>query len=166
VGTNGDVGAPVARSARERVLSYHAENRRRRPSGEPPPLPRNLGRSGRFWLIMVAYLISVAIGVIVFAPFQRLFEHFDTERTRWLVALRTHQLTNITLWINALTSVWTIRVLRWGTILVLIVFRRWRHLLVFLGSVLAARPSLPGWRSSSPVGRGTRCHPSRLLRSA
>jgi serine/threonine-protein kinase RIO1 len=93
---------------------------------------------------MVAYLISVAIGVIVFAPFQRLFEHFDTERTRWLVALRTHQVTNIMLWINALTSVWTIRVLRWGTILVLIVFRRWRHLLVFLGAVLAAEALTAG----------------------
>jgi tRNA A-37 threonylcarbamoyl transferase component Bud32 len=93
---------------------------------------------------MVAYLISVAIGVIVFAPFQRLFEHFDTERTRWLVALRTHQLTNIALWINALTSVWTIRVLRWSTILVLIGFRRWRHLLVFLGAVLAAEALTAG----------------------
>jgi serine/threonine-protein kinase RIO1 len=144
VGTSGDVGASGARSARERLLSYHAEDRRRRPSGEPPPLPRDLGRSGRFWLIMVVYLISVAIGVIVFSPFQRLFEHFDTERTRWLVALRTHQLTNIMLWINAVTSVWTIRVLRWGTILVLIVFRRWRHLLVFLGAVLAAEALTAG----------------------
>jgi serine/threonine-protein kinase RIO1 len=144
VGTNGDVGAPGARSARERVLSYHAEDRRRRPSGEPPPLPRNLGRSGRFWLIMVAYLISVAIGVIVFAPFQRLFEHWDTEQLRWVIALRTRWLTDVMLLVNVVTSVWTIRVLRWGTILVLVSFRRWRHLLVFLGAVLAAEALTAG----------------------
>ena len=89
MGTSEDIGASGARTAREHLLSQHAENRRRRPSGEPPPLPRDLGRSGRFWLIMVGYLISVAIGVIVFAPFQRLFEHWDTERLRWVVALRT-----------------------------------------------------------------------------
>ena len=28
---------------------------RRRPSGEAPPLPHHLGRTGKFWLIMVAY---------------------------------------------------------------------------------------------------------------
>jgi len=138
VGASEDIGTSGARTAREHLLSQQAENRRRRPSGEPPPLPRDLGRSGRFWLIMVAYLISVAIGVIVFAPFQRLFEHWDTERLRWVVALRTQWLTDITLWVNAVTSVWTIRVLRWGTILVLVVFRRWRHLLVFLGAVIVA----------------------------
>lgn len=144
MGTNGDAGAPGARSARQRVLSYHAEDRRRRPSGEPPPLPRNLGRSGRFWLIMVAYLISVAIGVIVFAPFQRLFEHWDTEQLRWVIALRTRWLTDVMLLVNVVTSVWTIRVLRWGTILVLVIFRRWRHLLVFLGAVLAAEALTAG----------------------
>jgi serine/threonine-protein kinase RIO1 len=144
VGTSGDIGAPGARSAREPPLSHRAENRRRRPSGEPPPLPRNLGRSGRFWLIMVAYLTSVAIGVIVFAPFQRLFEHWDTEQLRWVIALRTRWLTDVMKLVNVVTSVWTIRVLRWGTILVLVAFRRWRHLLVFLAAVLAAEALTAG----------------------
>ena len=29
--------------------------RHRRPSGEAPPLPHVLGRSGKFWIIMVVY---------------------------------------------------------------------------------------------------------------
>jgi serine/threonine-protein kinase RIO1 len=93
---------------------------------------------------MVAYLISVAIGVIVFAPFQRLFEHLDTEQLRWIIALRTRWLTDVLLLVNVVTSVWTIRVLRWGAILVLVIFRRWRHLLVFLGAVLAAEALTAG----------------------
>ena len=35
---------------------------RRRPSGEPPPLPHHLGRTGKFWLIMVAYFVVTAGG--------------------------------------------------------------------------------------------------------
>ncbi|MGZ4150133.1 MAG: RIO1 family regulatory kinase/ATPase domain-containing protein, partial [Actinomycetota bacterium] len=34
------------------------------------------------------------------------------------------------------TSRWTIRLLRWSTILALVLFRRWRHLIVFLGAIL------------------------------
>jgi tRNA A-37 threonylcarbamoyl transferase component Bud32 len=41
------------------------------------------------------------------------------------------------LFVNLLASRWTIRILRWGTIGALVAFRRWRHLLVFLGAVLA-----------------------------
>ena len=38
--------------------------------------------------------------------------------------------------VNVLAASWTIRVLRWGTIAALIVFRRWRHLFVFLGAII------------------------------
>jgi membrane-associated phospholipid phosphatase/tRNA A-37 threonylcarbamoyl transferase component Bud32 len=39
--------------------------------------------------------------------------------------------------LHFLGSEWMIRVLGWGTVLALVVFRRWRHLFVFLGSLLA-----------------------------
>jgi tRNA A-37 threonylcarbamoyl transferase component Bud32 len=110
--------------------------RRRRPSGEPPPLPRSLGRTGLFWLIMVAYLVAVLIGVLAFEPLARVFERFDTERLRWGAAIRAEWLTDAALGVSVLASRWTIRIIRWGTILVLIVFRRWRHLVVLIGAVL------------------------------
>ena len=39
---------------------------RRRPSGEPPALPRELGRSGKFFLLMVLYFILVITGFLLF----------------------------------------------------------------------------------------------------
>jgi hypothetical protein len=109
---------------------------RRRPSGEAPPLPHVLGRTGKFWLVMIAYFISVLIGVLIFPGAARLFERFDALRLRRLIALRTDWLTHPMLWINALSSRWVIRIIRWGTILALIAFKRWRQLWVFLGAVI------------------------------
>jgi tRNA A-37 threonylcarbamoyl transferase component Bud32 len=111
---------------------------RRRPSGEPPPLPRELGRTGRFWLFMVAYFVTVVMGVLLFQPFAKLFEGWDAARLRWVVDIRTGWLTAFARWVNLLlASPWAIRILRYGTILGLIVYRRWRHLFVFLGTVIA-----------------------------
>jgi serine/threonine-protein kinase RIO1 len=109
---------------------------RRRPSGEAPPLPHHLGRTGKFWLIMVGYFVATGIGVLFFPAFARVFERWDTERLQWLAAIRTQWLTDTTLAVNVLAASWTIRVLRWGTFAGLIVFRRWRHLFVFLGAII------------------------------
>ena len=108
---------------------------RRRPSGEPPPLPHQLGRTGKFWLVMVAYFLVTTIGVLTFPTFARYFEKWDTERLRWIAAIRTPWLTQVMLAVNVLAASWTIRVLRWSAWIALIVFRRWRHLLVFIGAV-------------------------------
>ena len=109
---------------------------RRRPSGEAPPLPHHLGRTGTFWLIMVGYFVATGIGVLFFPTFARVFERWDAERLRWLAAIRTQWLTDTTLAVNVLAASWTIRILRWGTIAALIAFRRWRHLFVFLGAII------------------------------
>ncbi len=113
-----------------------SRGRERRPSGQPPPLPRELGRSGRFWLLVLAYVVVTVVGVALFSPMERLFEQWDAERLRWVIALRTPWLTDVMLAVNLIASRWTIRALRWGTIAALIAFRRWRHLVVFLGSIL------------------------------
>jgi serine/threonine-protein kinase RIO1 len=128
-----DPAQPLA-PAREAVLRPGS---RRRPSGEPPPLPRELGGSGKFLLLMVAYFASVLLGVLFFAPFERLFERWDTERMRWLASIRTDALTEWMLAIGLLASRWSIRILRWSAFLGLVVFRRWRHLLVFVGAIVA-----------------------------
>ena len=126
----------IAEEPPRRVADVSTEGRRRRPSGEPPPLPHDLGRSGRFWLFMVGYFVVVLIGVAVFPSFQDLFDRFDAQRSRWLVEVRTPWLTDVALIVNGLAAVWTIRVLRWFTIAVLVGFRRWRHLFVLLGAII------------------------------
>jgi tRNA A-37 threonylcarbamoyl transferase component Bud32 len=109
---------------------------RRRPSGEAPPLPRELGRSGKFWLFMAAYLVATIIGVLLFEPSERIFERADTAVLRWVASWRTDPLTDVMETIALLTSRWAIRILRWATILTLVAVRRWRHLIVFIGALV------------------------------
>jgi membrane-associated phospholipid phosphatase/tRNA A-37 threonylcarbamoyl transferase component Bud32 len=108
---------------------------RRRPSGEAPPLPRELG-SSKFWLFMAAYLVAALVGVLLFAPSERLFERVDTAVLRWFASWRTNLVTDFMETIALLTSRWVIRILRWATIATLVVVRRWRHLVVFLGALI------------------------------
>jgi tRNA A-37 threonylcarbamoyl transferase component Bud32/membrane-associated phospholipid phosphatase len=129
----------------------HSGRRHRRPSGEAPPLPHELGRSGKFWIVMVVYFGSVLIGVVFFQPLGGIFDRFDTLRLRWIASLRSDSLTDVVLFVNLLASRWTIRALRWGTIAALVGFRHWRHLFVFLGSMLAAE--LVAYQISVLLGR-------------
>jgi membrane-associated phospholipid phosphatase/tRNA A-37 threonylcarbamoyl transferase component Bud32 len=109
----------------------------RRPSGEPPPLPHELGRTGKFWIGMVAYYVVTLLGVVLFRPLARFFEAVDATIIRWFAEARLPWLTTVMQDLNLTTSRWTLRLLRWGTILVLIGFRRWRHLFVFLATIIA-----------------------------
>jgi membrane-associated phospholipid phosphatase/tRNA A-37 threonylcarbamoyl transferase component Bud32 len=109
----------------------------RRPSGEPPPLPHELGRTGKFWIGMVAYYVVTLLGVVLFRPLARFFEAVDATIIRWFAEARLPWLTTVMQDLNLTTSRWTLRLLRWGTILVLIGFRRWRHLFVFLAAIIA-----------------------------
>jgi len=86
---------------------------------------------------MIAYFTAVLLGVLIFPSTARLFERWDAVRLRWVTSLRTDWLTHPMLWMNLLASRWTIRALRWGTILALVVVRRWRHLWVYVSSIVA-----------------------------
>jgi len=131
-----DVTRPTAETkpARPRRFQLHG---RRRPSGEPPPLPHDLGRTGRFALFVLGYMLSVLIGILLFNPLQGFVERIDTAQLRFIARFRTGWLTSLMAFINGFTNRWTIRALRWGTLLVLIVVRRWRHLFVLLGTLIA-----------------------------
>jgi hypothetical protein len=51
---------PLEGVAQERRAHLRRGVVRRRPSGEPPPLPHDLGRSGRFWIEMVGlFIVSI-----------------------------------------------------------------------------------------------------------
>jgi membrane-associated phospholipid phosphatase/tRNA A-37 threonylcarbamoyl transferase component Bud32 len=109
----------------------------RRPSGEPPPLPHELGRTGKFWIGVVAYYVVTLLGVVLFRPLAGFFEATDAAIVRWFADARFPLLTDVMQELNLTTSRWTFRLLRWGTILVLIAFRRWRHLFVYLAAIIA-----------------------------
>jgi hypothetical protein len=81
------VQSPAAAPARARPTK-----RRRRPSGEPPPLPKNLRASGTFWVVMLLLVLAVLLVAIYIteAPFER----FDTWISEWFASIRTGWLTN------------------------------------------------------------------------
>jgi hypothetical protein len=120
--------------------------RRRRPAGEPPPLPRRLGRTGWWWLVLgtiatIASMIafSQSSPVVVDSGAAELLP-VDQRVLEGLARLRTPTLTRAMVVVAGLSAQWVIAALGWATILVLLVARRFRHLLVFLGG-----PSLSTW---------------------
>ena len=163
--------ANVGKGPGNRVQDLRAAEPHRRPSGEPPPLPRGLGRSGKFFLVLVAYFTLALVGFLLFPSFEEFFERWDHTRQRWITDLRTPGLTRVMLVVNGLASSWTIRLIRWGVILGLVVVRRWRHLFVFLGAIIATEvvaynssviiarprplgvPILAGWQGYSMPSR-------------
>ena len=112
--------------------------KRRRPSGEPPPLPRHLGVSGRVWIALAASLVAIVGLVLASAALGDAFGRWDHAMVHRVAMVRTGWLTSVVVAVNtALVSRWTVRVLRLGTMVALVGLRRWRHLVVFLGCVVA-----------------------------
>jgi tRNA A-37 threonylcarbamoyl transferase component Bud32 len=119
------------------IPGVHQTGGRRRPSGQPPPLPRELGRSGRFWIVV---MVILAVFVAVLAGFQigNSLERGEDAFVRWFAGMRTPWLTAVVRRVNVLGSPIVPRALGWGTIFALIAVRRWRHLVVFVGITLVA----------------------------
>jgi tRNA A-37 threonylcarbamoyl transferase component Bud32 len=144
-----DAGAPRDdRSSPAPTASTAARVRRkRRPSGEPPPLPRQLHTSGKGWLLLVG--VAVVAGVLVgnvqpTAVAADVIDHavlsvFEGIRTPWLTQAARAVGVLATPAPLGIFAVW------WATLAVLVIWRRWRHLLVAavamfvvtLGSIVA-----------------------------
>ena len=105
--------------------------RRRRPSGEPPPLPRHLNASGKWWLALSgAVLVSWAVVVLTGTGWW--FELVDTRVLQTIGQLRSPALTRVAEVTGVLATSPAMHVLWVASIAVLIVFRRWRHLFVWV----------------------------------
>ncbi|MBB3675812.1 phosphatase PAP2 family protein [Modestobacter versicolor] len=103
--------------------------RRRRPSGEPPPLPRHLNASGKWWLALSGGV--VVVWVVVWATDNvGWFDAADTAVLQAFERLRSPALTEVAEVAGVLATREAIYVLWLANLLPLIVFRRWRHLFV------------------------------------
>jgi tRNA A-37 threonylcarbamoyl transferase component Bud32 len=121
------------------------ERLRRRPAGEPPPLPRRLGMTGWWWLGLGT--IAIIASTMYFSHYRMPFFQsrpvvggellpVDQRVLEVLARLRTPALTRAMVVVAGLSAQWVIAALGWATILVLLAARRFRHLLVFLGAAL------------------------------
>jgi tRNA A-37 threonylcarbamoyl transferase component Bud32/membrane-associated phospholipid phosphatase len=126
----------VTEPAPARSVRVAPGRRRRRPSGEAPPLPRALHTSGRWWLAATGVVMVLWVVVLSNVATRLVVLDIDTAVVQQLAELRTTVLTNIMLAVHALGSRWTIRALFWATVVILLVFRRFRHLFVFIGAIL------------------------------
>jgi len=110
--------------------------RQRRPTGAPPPLPHPVPITTTAWLVLVAVVLAGAFLASQHTPWLRLDDRFSTWVLRWLAGMRTPWLTDVASGINVAGSGWGATVLGLSVVALTMAFRRWRHLLVFLGSVL------------------------------
>ena len=121
-GSSASIAAPAVTGGR----------RRRRPSGEPPPLPRGLHTSGRWWLVLAGAVVAAAI---VLATVERAYLVTDVADHRvltWLAGLRTPWLTTTMKVLGVLATGRALQVIWLSNLVVMVIFRRWRHLIVWL----------------------------------
>jgi membrane-associated phospholipid phosphatase/tRNA A-37 threonylcarbamoyl transferase component Bud32 len=118
--------------ARPQPPALRRVRRRRRPSGEPPPLPRHLSASGKWWLAASGAVVLAWIAVAVTGSVS-LFDAADTRVLQALAQVRSPTLTRVALISGALATPIAVYVLWVANFAILIVLRRWRHLFVWVG---------------------------------
>ncbi len=108
--------------------------RRRRPSGEPPPLPRHVRRSGLRWLL--ALIVLIALSIALFGDRWRgpavTITVVDDTIVRWLSEVSVPGFRAAMRGLAAVTWLPLITAALWSLVVALIVLRRLRHLVVFL----------------------------------
>jgi tRNA A-37 threonylcarbamoyl transferase component Bud32/membrane-associated phospholipid phosphatase len=120
---------PVPRPAPPAIARVRS---RRRPSGEPPPLPRHLNASGKFWLGLSAVVLAMWVVVVVTGTVT-VFDVVDTRILQAIAEVRSPALTDVAQVAGLLASAKAIHVIWVSNLALLAVFRRWRHLFVWLG---------------------------------
>jgi len=115
--------------------------RRRRPSGEPAPLPTE-PFAGLGWLWLLTGSLVLAVLALVLTPTGFFlgrgdwWNRLDAGITDGFVAIRSGALNRVALTLDALATDWLLTTLRWATVVVLLATMHWRHLFTFAGVVL------------------------------
>jgi tRNA A-37 threonylcarbamoyl transferase component Bud32 len=118
------VTAPVRRSPR------------RRPSGQAPPLPHQLNTSGWSWLAVAAVIVVYWLVVAVRPRAALWLVVADHRVLEWLSDLRTPWLTTVTKVAGQPATSHVLLVTWWVALVILLLWRRWRHLFVWIGAML------------------------------
>ncbi|HET7490186.1 MAG TPA: RIO1 family regulatory kinase/ATPase [Acidimicrobiales bacterium] len=117
--------------------------RRRRPSGEPPPLPRTIRPSTK-WYAAAAAGVLVLWSALLLRPLVVVVTAADDGVMRVVAHGRVGFVTSMMLALQSLGSPWTVRLVAWGTIVVLLAFRRFQHLAAYLAVLLVGSLLLTG----------------------
>jgi membrane-associated phospholipid phosphatase len=118
--------------------------RQRRPTGAPPPLPWRPSLSTTAWLVLAAAIVLAAFHISYWTIWRRAGDQASTWLLRQLAAVRTPWLTDVANGIKVAGSGWGVTVIGLSVLALIIVFRRWRHLLVFAVGLLLLE-TVGGW---------------------
>src|SRR5215218_5260074 len=109
-------------------------HRRRRPTGEPPPLPHHLQTSGVRWLVVMVVLVAAAAAI-----FARGMPGIAVDVTvadvavvGWLSGVDLPGFKGAMRGLAALSSWWVLYPVSYALIIALLVLRRFRHLVIWL----------------------------------
>src|SRR5258705_237752 len=114
----------------------HRTRRQRGPTGARPPLPHPFAVSTAAWLVLGAVGLAGAFLAAQHTPWLRIDDQASTWVLRPLAGMRTPWLTDVASGIDVAGSGWGATVLGLSVVALTMAFRRWRHLLVFLGCLL------------------------------
>jgi hypothetical protein len=129
------IARPSTANSPPAVPSLAAGVIRRRPSGTRPPLPKNLRGAARFWLIMISLLVVAPfLGLGATAGSGSYVGQINDAARKLFEPAHSAGLTGVIGAVNLLGSIWTLGIVRLVTCAVLVIFRRWQHLLAFAGS--------------------------------
>ncbi len=130
-------GDPVPNGRARPVVPPAARRlrRRRRPSGAPPPLPKHIGITGGGWLIAFAVLLLWVVIAYFSRPVRAFTDRLDAAILRQVARLRTAWLTDVAHAIDRIISSWTVTAALLVLLVLLMVFKRWRHFFTFLGCI-------------------------------
>ena len=130
----GDPGGVLRDGMRRGPPLGWRSSRRRRPSGQPPPLPHHVQTTGLGWL--TAAVLLLVLTLLVFGGGLRgpavAVTVVDDGVVRWLAGVDVPGLLPVMRAVAVLGSWAAVNVLLWGLVLALLILRRLRHLLVVL----------------------------------
>lgn len=134
---------------RRKIAKSEWTRRRRRPSGEPEPLPRRpFAGAGKFWIVLAFFVLSILTLLLSSTDFflgsGTWWNNLDEDIMGGFIDLRTGSISSVAKFFDQLRADWLITALRLGTIAVLIFVKRWRHLMVFITVMLVTEPLMTG----------------------
>ena len=104
----------------------------RRPSGAPPPLPKEAGWLR--WGVVFAVVFVIGITLDIALRTTDGIQSFDQGVLRWFADHRTDGFTSLAKALYLPTGLAVILTVRWVVVIALAVVGRFRHLVVFLGT--------------------------------
>ena len=118
---------------------------------------KDLAGSAKWWIALA--LVVVGLFLLVLSPTTfvlgrgEVWDDFDAVITDAFVSIRSGLATDLARVFDWLRSEWLVSSLRWATVGALVIFKRWRHLMVFLGVVLATESLVTGLANSMARSR-------------